>query len=238
MALYRSPGMMERLYNISFTDALASAACPTFTASLLGAGEQTYSNCSFGSSTAVWNGGVTFTGTASNVTRVLANGTTRTAASGSVVTVNTSGSGLTPFNSDPAPSGGTTWTSSSLAINGVEFAAVNKAGTTLFNHVITTASGDGGTTLSISNGAVTGTVITYHQLAHVKATSIINVTMSSGCCQPTGGTISTTFNTGDSRALAKYNGVTETLTFNGTCGQATYTGPEGYSGTVTLAHCL
>jgi hypothetical protein len=204
----------------------------------LGAGEVTYSDCSFPNSTAVWNGGVTFTGTSTDVTRAIADGTTRTATSGTVVTVNTTGSDLTPFQTGAtAPSGGTTWTPSSLAINGVDLIAASSGGTELFDHIITTNSADGGTTLSISSGNVTGTVIVYHQLARVKATSVVNVTFSSGCCLPTSGTITTTFDTSDSRALAKFSGATETLTITG-CGTANYTGPEGYSGAVALNHCI
>lgn len=236
MAKAMSRGPLDTLLSWLTPEALASGSCPTIATSTFGI-EQLYSNCSFSGSSAVWNGGVTFSGSLSNVTRLIANGTTRTATTGTVVTINTSGSSLTPFNGDTAPSGGSTWTSSSLAIGGVNFVAKNSSGTTLFNHVVTTSSSDGGSTLTISGTSVTGTAITYHQLARVKATSTINVTLSSDCCLPTGGTITTSFNASDAKATQKYNGVTETLSFTG-CGTATYTGPEGYSGTVSLNHCL
>lgn len=153
------------------------------------------------------------------------------------MTINTSGSPLTPFNSNSAPSGGSTWTPTSLAINGVNLAAATSDGTAIFNHVITTNSNDGGFDLTLSGNTATGRVIVYHQLAHVKATSTINVTFSSGCCLPTSGLITTQFDTSDARALAKYNGATENLSFTG-CGTATYTGPEGKTGNVTLSHCI
>jgi hypothetical protein len=126
---------------------------------------------------------------------------------------------------------------SGLAINGIALKASTASGVTLYRHVLTTSAADGGTALTLSGGNVSGTVITYHQLAKVKATSVINVGMSAGCCTPTSGTVTTTFNTSASGALAKYSGATETLTFTG-CGTATYTGPEGYTGNVSLTHCL
>lgn len=229
--------------DISMVDvAYASTACPVFTNAAIGS-TLTYNNCSFGNSSALWNGSVSFTGTAgSSVTRVVANGTTRTSARGTVMTIDTTGANLTPFNGDAAPSGGSTVTISSgsitgIAINGVALKGSSASGLTLFRHVVTTSNSDGGTALTLSGGNLTGTVITYHQIAKVKATSVVNVGMSTGCCTPTSGTVTTTFNTSASGALAKYNGATETLTFTG-CGTATYTGPEGYTGNVSLTHCL
>lgn len=236
--------LMDRLSALSspFTVASASTACPVFSNAAIGT-TLTYNNCSFGTSSAVWNGSVSFSGTAgSSVTRVITNGTTRTSARGTVISIDTSGANLTPFNGDAAPSGGSTATITSgsvtgLAINGVALKGSTSSGLTLFRHVVTTSNSDGGTALSLSGGSLTGTVITYHQLAKVKATSVVNVGMSAGCCTPTSGTITTTFNTSASGALVKYNGVTETLTFT-SCGTAVYSGPEGYTGNVSLTHCL
>jgi hypothetical protein len=226
------------------SSANASTACSTVNSTTLascvsgGTASVTYSDCSFGASTATWTGGVSFTcsGTLQNptVTRSINNGTTRTNSYGSVVTINsTESGGLYTFNSASVAGGGTTYTSSSLNILGVNLVGKDSSGLTTFNHTIATS-----TPLTISSGAVTGTVTTYHNLAKVIATSKLALTFTSGCCTPTGGTIVTTF-VADGRFAAKsgFNGATETLTFTG-CGAATYTGPEGYTGAVTLANCF
>jgi hypothetical protein len=236
---------MDHLFALvsPFSSAYASSACTVYSSSLLNAGETLYSNCSFSGSSAVWNGGVTFTGTAgSTVTRVIATGTTRTAASGTVVTINSTGSStaLTPFSGSGGSaltSGGSTATFTSGTMTGVAINGVNFV-TSGYNHLLTTT---GGSALSYnsSTSTWTGTIILYHQLAKVVATSVVDVTMSSGCCLPTGGTIKTTFSVASSSSnYSKYNGQTETLSFTG-CGTASYTGPESYSGSsVTLSHCL
>ena len=83
---------------------------------------------------------------------------------------------------------------------------------------------------------LSGSVNVYHNLVHViGTTTLTDLQFSSGCCTPTGGTITTTFQTG--ALLSKFNGATETLTITG-CGAANYTGPEGYSGSVALDHCF
>jgi hypothetical protein len=227
-----------------FQLAYASTSCPTFSGSTT---TLTYSDCSFSGSSAVWNGSVAYTVASPNVTREVTTGTTRTASSGTVVTINTTGSGMTPFTASGASavSGGTTATLSGssvtgVAINGVNFVAASSSGSTLFNHLLTTSSADGGVALTKSGSQWSGTVVTFHQLVKVIATSTLtNLTFSSGCCLPTGGSISTSFNTtyASSTFISKYNGQTETLTFTG-CGTATYSGPESTATSVTLNHCL
>jgi hypothetical protein len=206
----------------------ASTACPTFSAAACGT-TQTYSSCSFGSSSATWSGGVTYACSGSTVTRTITNGTTRTNAYGSTITMKSSG--ITAFNGTTA-SGGTTFTPSSLTINGVELTGKSSGGTETFDHVITS------TALTLSGTTLTGTVTVYHDLAKVIGTSQVNVGFSSGCCTPTSGTITTAFQAyGVFAARSGFSGASETLTFTG-CGAATYTGPEGYSGSVTLANCI
>jgi hypothetical protein len=222
------------------SSAMASTACPTFSSGVLascisgGSATLTYSACSFGSSSAVWNGGVAFTcsGTTGNATveRAIHNGTTRTNSYNMVVTIDTSG--LSTFNGASVSGGGTTFTPSSINIGGVQLVGTYDS-IPIFNHTITTSS-----PLTLSNGTVTGQVTVYHNLAKVIGTSTVSVGLSAGCCVPTSGTIKTVFQAyGAFGARSGFNGATETLTFTG-CGTATYPGPECYSGSVTLANCI
>ncbi|MDR3606123.1 MAG: hypothetical protein P4M08_01950 [Oligoflexia bacterium] len=57
MAKFAPRGSFDSILEFLSPDAYASTACPTYSASLLGAGEQTYNNCSFSGSEATWNGG-------------------------------------------------------------------------------------------------------------------------------------------------------------------------------------
>jgi hypothetical protein len=226
-------------------NAHASIACGTLTSSELTSCISThsasisYNDCSFGSSTATWNGSVNFAcPNATTITRSVTNGTTRSNSYGSVVTINTSN--LTVYNSNSALSGGGTTLDSSagtITINGVQMIGVN-SGKTIYNHVITSSA----LTRAVTGlgTVVNGTVTTYHNLARVTGTATVtNLTFVSGCCTPTSGTISTVFETtnGYAALLSGFNGATETLNFTG-CGTATYTGPEGLSGTVALANCI
>jgi hypothetical protein len=220
-------------------DAFASTACPTLGSGGTGCAyssgtyTMTYSGCSFGSASATWNGSQTIavagsgsfacgtfpTSGLTSVTRSFGSGTTRTSAAGTVVTVGSTGSTVVDW------SGGTR---TSIAINNFTVSSSK------FDHIISTSS-----PLTISAGVVSGTVTTNHVLAQATGTSTFNnVTLSDSCCTPVSGSITTAFTAYGSNALSqKFNGKSETLTFTG-CGTATYTGPEAYSGNVTLGHCF
>jgi hypothetical protein len=216
----------------------ASSACPTFSASTLASCLSspvtlTYSSCSFGNSSATWTGGSIFTCSGSvgspTVNKTYSSGTARTNGFGTVVSVKSSG---TSFNGTSV-SGGMTLTPSSLSINGVELTAATSGGSPLFDHTITSSA------LTYSGGVVNGTVTIYHNYAKVIGTAVISsLGFTSGCCTPTSGSIKTTFQAyGVFAAKSGFNGASETLNFTG-CGAATYTGPEGYSGNVTLSNCF
>jgi hypothetical protein len=225
----------------------------------------TYGTCSFSGSAAVWSGAQVLTLTGSTtvpcggtspvpsgfggtLTRTFTDPTTRTAASGTVVQVSNTADSVftTAYSSAPTvtlPTGGiaisfTSGSRSGITINGVNLIAGTSAGVAKFNHSLTSSLvGLSGTNLT--NGA---TVTVYHNLLKIKATATLNnVAFSSGCCTPTSGSISTAFTavSGVTPTVAGslFVGNSETLTFTG-CGTATYTGPEGYSGNVTLAHCI
>jgi hypothetical protein len=223
------------------------------------------SGCSFGSSAATWTGAqlITFstgtpscssfpTGFTGTVQRTFAavvsgsgsNAPTRVAPSGTSVVIDTSGASAAADGH--SYSGGTTVTFASgvrtqIAVNGINYTGVSPSGKTIFSHSMTTSPvGGSSTPLTISNGVVNGTVTTFHNLVKIVATSTLsNVAFTAGCCQPTSGTITTTFAaiSGVTPVKTGFVGSTETLTFTG-CGTGTYSGPEGYSGAVTLAHCL
>jgi hypothetical protein len=217
-----------------FSVADASSSCPTFSSSACGSA-LTYSDCSFSNSSATWNGSAAFacTGSLSTGTVQREVTATRTNAFGTGVAITSTGS-LATYAGSVSGSGTTVTTSggsiTSVAIGGVKLVGTKSSGTEAFDHTITG-------TVTNSGGSYSGQVTTYHNLMHVTATSTFNaVTFSSGCCTPTGGSISTTFS-GGGALRAGFVGITETLTFTG-CGTANYQGPEGYSGAVTLANCI
>ena len=212
----------------------------------------TYSNCSYSSSAAVWNGTqfVAFTGATpvcgsafpsamSSVTRTFSLGTSRTSAAGVGVIIDTTGAATAADGN--VYSGGTTVSFSGGLRTQIAIAGLN-LNSTRFRHTVTTNAG--GSPLVISNGntITSGTVITFHNLAHLKASSsFTNVAFKAGCCTPTSGTITTTFSTisgvTPSTLGAKMNGTTETLVFTG-CGTANYEGLDGTNGLVSLGHCF
>lgn len=257
-----TPSAWERLLNATspFSEAVASGtACPTIGGSATGCTDSsgtltmTYNGCSFGSASATWSGTqlINFSGGGEscsafpssytgNVTRTFGASTTRTAASGSSVLIDTSGTTVHAADSGTYAGGTVVALSSgvrnSLTVSGINYLGKNSSGKTTFSHSLKSS------TLSISNGAIaTGTITVIHNLAKVQATSTLtNLTFTAGCCTPTGGSVSTTFSaiTGVTPAMPGFVGVTETLQFTG-CGTAIYTGPEAnLGGNVTLAHCL
>ena len=195
----------------------------------------TYSDCSFSGSSAVWNGGVSLTCASGSITRIVNDGTTRMNSFGRTLTIHTSaatgysGSGFTLSGS-----GGTTWTASNLTINGVEL-VTDAYDHTLQSSTLTRSVSGAGSSQTVT---YSGTVTLYHNKVKITATSqLTGLTLTPGsCCMPTGGTITTTFS-GTSLLGSKYDGATETLQFTG-CGTATYSGPEGYSGTVSVTNCI
>ena len=259
---HKAQSKMVALLDVLFPlhNANASASCPTIpsgggscsvsssTATL------TYSSCSFGSSAAVWNGSqiVDFSGSTpvcgsafpsgmSSVTRTFGTGTNRTSASGVEVNVDSSGA-YTAIDGNTY-SGGTVASFSSGLKTGLTINGLN-IWSPLFHHSLTTNSGVGGSPLVFSGGntITSGTIITFHNLARIKASSTFSsVGFSSGCCTPTSGTITTSFSTINgvtpTTLGSKLSGTIETLTFTG-CGTATYTGNDGTPGSVTLGHCF
>ena len=246
-----------------FSNAYASnATCPTIPTTAQGAGcsvsgfiaTLTYSNCSFANAAATWSGSqtVTFTGVApvcgsafpttqTAVTRGFAANTTRSTgtSSGTVVTLDTNG--LYSAWDGTSVTGGytTTWSGgvpTSFKINGINLVAATSSGTRLWKHSITSS------TLTVTGGNTipAGSSLTFwHDYAQVKATSVVTTALvfNSSSCTPVSGTITTTYSTGAASGYSKYNGAVETLTFTG-AGTATYSGPEGANGNVTLAHCF
>jgi hypothetical protein len=218
--------------------------------------------CSFTGSAATWEGSQTLTlstgspscGTfpagssySGTLTRLFPPTTTRTSVGGVVVTVDTSGTDSGYAFSGSAPSGGIVVTFSGgsrtdIALSGVNLIAQSAIGVPRFNHSITT-SGTGGSAITLGSGTVTGgTVLVYHNLMKVLGTTTFkNLTFGSGCCLPTGGTITTSFSavsgTNPTVLGSLFVGKSETLTITG-CGTGTYTGPESYTGNVTLPHCF
>ncbi len=261
------------LFNPSIRNAMATILCPTFqTASGSGTGSCSVvsstmtldygTGCQFSNSGATWTGSQTLTvstgsptcGTfpaagsyTGTLTRLFPATTTRTSASGVVVTVDTSGtdSGYNFTSPASAPSGGAVVTFSGgnrtqIAFPGINLIAKTEAGVNRFNHSITTS---GGSPISLSGASVTGgSVLVYHNLLKVLGTTTFtNVEFTAGCCTPTAGTITTSFaavsGTTPTTVGEAFVNKSETLEFTG-CGTATYTGPESYSGDVTLGHCF
>jgi hypothetical protein len=257
MGFYKPMLRNPLLQLLKADSAFATNACPTLlTASGSGCTNTSanivtlnYSNCSFPSSSAVFSGtdevettsGITC-GTYPTVpdSHYLAhqyNGT-RTTPGGVVVQISTD---RTNYTGTPSGSTGeaaffTGGVRSSIVIYGMRYQA-----TGLFDHTVMQYQSQGlNMSVSGSTRTVNGTLVVYHNLAKVTGTvSFSNVQYTAGCCQPTGGSISTVFAAGSGGVVGSlYDGKSESMTFSGTCGQATYTGIAGNSATVTLAHCL
>jgi hypothetical protein len=262
-----APSIWKRFFNAGVTRALASGACPTPTNGVSGCSANggvmtlTYSDCSFSGSSATWSGAAVLgsssgsfsahcgsylpSGYSSNwiLTRQFSGSlhnspTTRTTGSGTLVELDTS-SNVGDYNDDAGIGGGTAVTFSGtertqLAIPGMRVHA-SSGSSQLFDDTVVTK----GSPLTISdNGTtqtVTGSLTVYHNLVYATGTSTLqNVTFTQGCCTPTSGSIETTFT---STQTARYNGQTETLTFQG-CGQALITHVDTSMETVSLPNCF
>ncbi len=231
-----------------------STACPTFsTAPGSGCAQVgdtyslSYANCSFGSSTALWNGTEVATlqvGSAScgsfprsTFTRTFAWGTTRTDKNGVVVTLDTS---LNANNFEQTTVGGGVTISmaggvrTGISISGIKVTSGSFDETVLTQMPLTVT--DNGTTQTVN-----GTLQVLHNLEGVRGnTTLSNLEFTRGCCYPTEGKLITLFDGGslDQNTGSSYVGKTETLTFNGSCGQATYQDINGRVSSVELTHCF
>jgi hypothetical protein len=120
----------------------------------------------------------------------------------------------------------------SITINGTNWVGTSELGT--FNHTISTTSPITITGSGSSRSVTGGTVTTQHNLAQYTATSTIASPLgfTAGCCHPTSGSLSTSFSGG------AFNGKSESLTFNSTCGSGTLTNSNGSTSTVFLRFCI
>lgn len=245
----------QRLATGLLPDALASGACPTLVTGTCASGSYllTYTTCTFGSASNVWNGSqtVAFSGScpatplqvssfnAQLVTRTFGPGTTETTSAGTTTTLDTTtaqksgwdpsvtgvGNGETAQFTDQT--GGRT-----IKIPGLHTTGTNSSGATLFDHTIT-SSGVTMTGTGTSRAAPSGTLTVQHNVAKYTAQVTITTPLAytiAGCCHPSAGVLTA--------QLSGSKSGTETLTFNGgTCGAATYKDASGNSATFTLSHC-
>ncbi len=106
--------------------------------------------------------------------------------------------------------------------------------TTIWDHTVSTGSAGVTVTGHGAGRIVSGAVTVQHNLAKYTATATFDSVgyAEPGCCFPTSGSVSTTFNDGPNK------GKTESLTFSPICGEATLTTTSGTSEPLTLQHCL
>jgi hypothetical protein len=104
----------------------------------------------------------------------------------------------------------------------------------IWDHTLSTGSSGLTVTGSGTNRVVSGTVTVQHNILRYTATATFNNVSynNAGCCFPTSGTVTASYNTG---ALA---GKTETMSFSSSCGEATLTTTNGQIMAYTLAHCM
>lgn len=254
----RIRGWSDRLRELfsPVPSALAAVACGIYGASSStcgGSGDQVveiiYSDCSFGGSAATWSGGEIFTfgGSAScgrttlpiasvgdQLTRTFtgeigANPTTRTSASGLVVSLDTSKvSGYSE-----SVSGGEVITgvagASGGAAHSIEVQGVHALSAlwdySISNSVVLTVQNSGASAVIES-----GTLTVQHNTAEFTAEAVFtNVAFDGSSCIPVSGSITSTYSGSVSGR--------ETLTFTGG-GNAVYTGPSGSSQSVALNQCF
>lgn len=109
-----------------------------------------------------------------------------------------------------------------------------QAATKIWDHTVSTAGGPLTFTASGTTRLLSGAVTVQHNLAKFTATATFNSVGygEAGCCFPTTGSVTTTFQSGPSK------GETETLAFSAICGEVTFTNTSGVSSPLTLQHCL
>ena len=133
--------------------------------------------------------------------------------------------------------GGCAAAGGTLVINGSHLTGtVKPAGgtvSTIWDHTVSTAEGGITVGSSAAGRSVNGAVTVQHNLAKYIATAKFNnvVFGEPGCCFPTGGSVTTTFQNSASQS-------TETLTFSSICGEATLTTASGSTVSITLLHCI
>jgi hypothetical protein len=105
---------------------------------------------------------------------------------------------------------------------------------TIWDHTVSTGAGGLQVSGAGENRVVSGSVTVQHNLLRYTATASFNSVGYGeiGCCFPTTGSVTTTF---DSGANA---GKSESLSFSSVCGEATLTTINGKSIPITLQHCL
>jgi len=246
-----APTRFAQLKNflIPVQNLFAAAACPYYMAGSTDCKGNNfvlfnYSGCSFGSSTATWNGSQTLAFTngsacgtqtlpilgvaAGSLNRTVAPGTTRTSGFG--LAVNLDGQTLSGYSQ--SVNGGYTVTGisggHSVNINGINIYSSR------WNHTLSTPTPitvaiDGAGNRTFFAGVV--------QVQHNKAKYVAQASFSAskpvivaaGSCFPSSGTIST--------ALSGSLSGTETLVFNGGT-SATLTDNSGNISNVTLSHCF
>jgi len=122
-----------------------------------------------------------------------------------------------------------------LVINGSHLtgAVTTAAGrtATLWDHTLT---GTFALAATSAGRVVNGTVTVEHNIVQRTASAVFNgVTYGDAlCCFPTAGSVATTMQNG------RRAGMTETLTFSSTCGEATLTTFSGKTVALTLEHCI
>lgn len=106
--------------------------------------------------------------------------------------------------------------------------------TEIWDHTVSTGSQAITVTGHGPSRIVTGSITVQHNLLRYTATATFDSVgyAEPGCCFPTSGSVTTTFNNGSNV------GKTETLSFSPVCGEATLTTASGSTEAVTLQHCL
>jgi hypothetical protein len=249
----------------------AGQVCPSFaTPSVAGCTQVSsntlqfsYTDCHFGSSTAVWNGilqevdpsgsGTFMCGsyptnsysrqfvTASSVP----GSGTRITSTGTTVTIDDVTSNLGNFNSANVNANVSTGYGDNITLGGaneIESITVNRhiSSTGLFDYSIT-GTVNAAPSEKITNGwSVTGSVTVYNNTATAVGSSAFNsVIYQPSCCLPTSGSIQTTYqSTANSTATGlALQGKSETLTFTG-CGTATLSSTAGLVTQVSEVNCF
>jgi len=173
-----------------------------------------------------------------SMTRTVGDNTTRTAADGVVLSIDTT----TPSGYDsvisPQPSGGAAITRSTgsraIDIKGIHYVARKSASATarLWDHTLSTSTPIQVTLEKDGTRRVSGTVVVQHNLlkytAHAELSDVVFDFAKCGCL-PVSGTVTTTLS-------GSVTG-TETLDIMG-CARGSYIDPKGAKSPLTLSRCL
>ena len=130
-----------------------------------------------------------------------------------------------------------------ITVRLVGYAGASPSGTAVFDHTLTTPTTDTPLNIAIAGQTqtVTGSLLVQNNLEKSTASVTFNSTgydLSSGCCYPTSGSVTTSFTGGANDGLSESFAFSSSTCQSASLGQVSYTDVTGRVGTYALSHCF